>query len=86
MRSGIRDTQLVSEKASGRKTSTWSVRTCKLAELFLDGTCLPAAVNALRAAVSKCKDHSWSDRTGFEHSSTHLSQTSEQPVAEPCFQ
>lgn len=55
------DTQLVSEKASERKRKLplkESGRTCKLAELFLDGTCLPTAANALTATVSKYKDRS----------------------------
>lgn len=35
-----------------------SGRTCKLAELFLDGTSLLMAVDALMATVSRCKGHS----------------------------
>lgn len=60
-RSGIHDTQLVTENASERKRKLplrESGRTCKLAELLLQGTCLPSTCSALVATVAKCKDDS----------------------------
>lgn len=58
-RSSIRDThswlQRTPQKGRENFHLRESGRICEMAELFLDGTCLPTTRSALVATVSKCK-------------------------------